>query len=107
MRSIHLVLIYCLFFFSGISALILQIAWMYQLSLIFGNASYATATTLATFFMGIAIGGWYWGNKSVKIKKPLFTYGLIEVGIAISGLLLLPAIEIYKGNYNLLYSVTG
>ncbi len=107
MRSIHLVLIYCLFFFSGISALILQIAWMYQLSLIFGNASYATATTLATFFMGIAIGGWYWGNKSVKIKKPLFTYGLIEIGIAISGLLLLPAIEIYKGNYNLLYSVTG
>lgn len=103
----QLIILYCLFFFSGISALIFQIAWMYHLGLIFGNTSYATATTLAAFFIGIGIGGWYWGKKSVKINQPLLAYGFIEIGIATTALLLLPAIDIYKNHYNLMVYFTG
>ena len=63
-----------LFFLSGAAGLILQVVWMYRLGLIFGNSSYATAATLAAFFLGLAIGGWYLGSASAKFNR-LRIYG--------------------------------
>jgi spermidine synthase len=88
-----------LFFLSGTAGLILQVVWMYRLGLIFGNAAYATAATLAAFFLGLAIGGWFLGNASAKFKRPLLAYGLIEIGIALTALLLIPGIEFYETHY--------
>jgi hypothetical protein len=45
-----------LFFFSGASALVYQVLWLRQLSLIFGVTIYAASTVLATFMTGLAIG---------------------------------------------------
>lgn len=92
-------LIALLFFISGIAGLTLQVVWMYKLGLIFGNASYATAATLTSFFLGLAIGGKYWGRKSSKATRPLRLYGLLELGIAFSALLVLPGIEFYQYLY--------
>jgi spermidine synthase len=88
-----------LFFFSGITGLILQVVWMYRLGLIFGNASYATAATLAAFFLGLAIGGWFLGSASTKFKKPLSAYGFIEIGIALTALLIIPGFDFYEKYY--------
>jgi spermidine synthase len=96
-----------LFFLSGTAGLILQVVWMYRLGLIFGNAAYATAATLAAFFLGLAIGGWFLGNASAKFKRPLFAYGLIEIGIALTALLLIPGIEFYETHYASLVTFTN
>tara|TARA_R110002049_G_scaffold135233_7_gene294784 strand:- start:4 stop:2538 length:2535 start_codon:yes stop_codon:yes gene_type:complete len=96
-----------LFFLSGASGLILQVVWMYRLGLIFGNAAYATAATLAAFFLGLAIGGWFLGNASAQFKRPLFAYGLMEIGIALTALLLIPGIEFYETHYASLVSLTN
>jgi spermidine synthase len=88
-----------LFFLSGAAGLILQVVWMYRLGLIFGNASYATAATLAAFFLGLAIGGWFLGNASAKFKRPLSAYGFMEIGIALTALLLIPGIDFYEAHY--------
>jgi spermidine synthase len=96
-----------LFFFSGATGLILQVVWMYRLGLVFGNAAYATSATLAAFFLGIALGGWYWGNTSAKFKRPLALYGLMEIGIAATALLWIPGIEFYKDHYASLLSLIG
>ena len=88
-----------LYFLSGVTGLVLQVVWLYRLGLVFGNAAYATAATLAAFFLGIAIGGWYIGNASTRFKRPLTGYGLMEIGIALTALLWLPAIGFYEAHY--------
>ena len=49
-----------LFFLSGAAALVYEVLWMKQLSLLFGNSAQAAAATLAAFFTGIAAGNAYW-----------------------------------------------
>lgn len=73
---------------------------MYKLGLIFGNASYATTATLTSFFLGLALGGKYWGSRSSKVIRPLRLYGLLELGIALSALLLIPGLEFYEDIYS-------
>jgi len=88
-----------LFFLSGASSLILQVVWMYRIGLIFGNASYATAATLAAFFLGLAIGGWFLGRACAKFSPPLTAFGFMEIGIALTALLLIPGIAFYETHY--------
>lgn len=88
------------FLLSGIAGLVMQVVWMYKLGLIFGNASYATAATLTSFFLGLALGGKYWGSRSSKVMRPLRLYGLIELSIALSALLLIPGLELYEDIYS-------
>ncbi len=88
-----------LFFLSGATGLILQVVWMYRLGLVFGNAAYATAATLAAFFLGLALGGWFWGKASARFKNPLTVYGLMEVGVALTALIWIPGLEFYETHY--------
>ncbi|MEQ9424089.1 MAG: fused MFS/spermidine synthase [Cyclobacteriaceae bacterium] len=88
-----------LFFLSGATSLTLQVIWMYRLGLIFGNAAYATAATLAAFFLGLSLGGWLSGRLSIRLKKPLTAYGLMEMGIALTALFLYPGLDFYETNY--------
>jgi len=105
--SKHFSILLLLFFLSGTAGLILQVVWMYRLGLIFGNAAYATAATLAAFFLGLAIGGWFLGNASAKFKRPLSAYGFMEIGIALTALLLIPGIEFYETHYASLVTLTN
>ena len=73
-------------FFSGFAGLVYQVLWMRQIGLLLGNTSHASAITLGTFFAGLAIGSFVWGNKSSITKNPLKVYGLLEVGIAVTAL---------------------
>ncbi|MEQ9287800.1 MAG: fused MFS/spermidine synthase [Cyclobacteriaceae bacterium] len=85
----------------------LQVVWMYRLGLVFGNAAYATAATLAAFFLGLAIGGWFWGNLSERFRHPLVVYGLMEIGVASTALLWIPGVEFYETNYSLVVTLLG
>ena len=76
---------------SGFACLIYQILWMRQTSLLFGSTSQATALTLAVFFGGLSVGGWYWGKRCQKISSPLRTYARLELGIAATGIVMLTA----------------
>jgi spermidine synthase len=102
--SKHFSVVIGLFFLSGAAGLILQVVWMYRLGLVFGNAAYATAATLAAFFLGLAIGGWVLGNASTKLKRPLRAYGLMEIGIALTALLFIPGLNFYENHYASLVS---
>jgi spermidine synthase len=78
----NFLLIIILFFFSGMSALIYEILWLKELGLLFGNASYAMATTLAAFFWGLAVGSYQWGKRVYTYNNPLKLYALLELGVA-------------------------
>lgn len=86
-RSIRL-LIYVLFFSSGATALVYEMAWARGLSLIFGSSIQAVSIVLASFMAGLALGGLYFGRRAAASHRPLRLYGLLECGIAISALLM-------------------
>jgi spermidine synthase len=83
-RCLHWAAVLLLFFLSGATALVYEVLWMKELGLLFGNTSYAAATTLAAFFLGMATGGWFWGQRAGRLKNPLSTYGLLELAVAVS-----------------------
>lgn len=81
---IQLVGTYLLFFLSGFSALIYEVAWMRVLGLILGNTNQAASCVLAAFLGGLALGAMLGGKLSDRLQKNhLAVYGLAELGIAL------------------------
>jgi spermidine synthase len=72
-----------LFFLSGVSGLIYEIAWVRQASLTFGVSIYAYSAILAAYMAGVALGSYIIGRRIDHDQRPLRTYALIEVGIAV------------------------
>ncbi len=89
-----------LFFASGATALVYQVAWLRSLLLVFGSTAFAVATILTSFMAGLAGGAYYVGRWIDRSPHPLAVYGLLEIGIGLYALavpLLLAALEpIYR-----------
>ena len=94
-----------LFFFSGAAALVYEVLWMKELSLLFGNSAQAAAATLAAFFAGIAAGNAYWGRRSAEIARPLRAYGLLELGVAASAVFYFGVLRAYDSIYGALFGL--
>jgi spermidine synthase len=80
-RPIQL-LVSLLFLLSGATALVYQITWVRNLTLIFGASFQATSIVLASFMAGLCLGGFFLGRYSGRVVRPLRTYALLEIGIA-------------------------
>ena len=81
-----------LFVLSGGSGLIYQVIWARQLQLAFGVTAFAISAVLAAFFLGLALGSMIGGRFCDRVRKPLVWYGVVEIGIGVSALLLTPAL---------------
>jgi len=67
---------------SGVSALIYQLIWIRLLGLVFGVSSFAVATVVAVFLLGLGLGSYYFGKWSERTGNPLRLYMYVELGIA-------------------------
>lgn len=81
-RSISLTL---LLFLSGSAALIYQVLWIRQLSLVVGVEVYSITVAVSAFFAGLAAGGALLGRMADRWKRPLLLYALLEAGVALAG----------------------
>lgn len=87
MRVIRAMLIPALLLFtSGSAALIYQVLWIKQLSLVVGIEVYAITTGISAFFAGLALGGLAFGRWADRLSRPVFLYGLLELLIAVLGI---------------------
>ena len=68
---------------SGAAALVYQVLWIKQLSLVVGVEVYAITTGISAFFAGLAIGGWLFGRWADRVAQPLLLYAGLEVLVAI------------------------
>ena len=91
--------LYLLFMASGATALVYQVVWVRQQSLVFGGSHLAVSTVLAVFMGGLALGGWFIGRRADRWSRPLRAYGLLELGIAASALLVHAALKAYPALY--------
>jgi predicted membrane-bound spermidine synthase/tetratricopeptide (TPR) repeat protein len=78
-------LVYLYFFISGITALVYEIIWTRQLTLVFGHTVYSVSIVLAAFMAGLGCGSYVWGqviDRAVAKQEktsPLLVYGRIEI----------------------------
>ena len=70
---------------SGAAALVYQVLWIKQLSLVVGVEVYAITTGISAFFAGLAIGGWLFGRWADRLQQPVLLYAGLEVLVAILG----------------------
>ncbi len=91
--------IHGLFLASGATALVYQVTWTRNLSLIFGASFEAISIVLGAFMGGLAAGGVFFGRRSARFGRPLRLYGLLEIGVAISALALPSAVDLVHSIY--------
>ncbi|MGE0581603.1 MAG: fused MFS/spermidine synthase [Steroidobacteraceae bacterium] len=80
------------FALSGLAALVYQTAWMREFALVFGTSELAVATVLAAYMGGLALGAGLVDRLLPRVTRPILTYALLELGIAIASVLLVPAL---------------
>ncbi len=91
--------VYSIFFLSGASALIYEVSWVRALILVFGGSHLAVTAVLSVFMAGLAIGGHLIGRRADGLDRPLRTYGILEIGIALAAGWFLLLMKIYPALY--------
>jgi len=74
-----------LLFASGTAALVYQVLWIKQLSLVAGIDVYTVTTGVSAFLGGLTIGGAVFGWWADRLARPLLLYAILEVSIAVLG----------------------
>ena len=81
------------FFASGAAGLLYEIVWSKQLAYVLGSSLHAVAAVVASFLGGLALGARVLGVPLARRGEGARMYALLEVGVAISGVLLLPLLR--------------
>jgi predicted membrane-bound spermidine synthase len=75
-----------IFVVSGFTSLIYESIWSHYLKLFLGHAAYAQTLVLVIFMGGMAIGSWLISRRSLRIRRLLLGYVIIEAIIGLCGL---------------------
>ena len=100
-------LLYAAILVSGFSALVYQLIWVRLLGLVFGVSSFAVATVVAVFLLGLGLGSYAFGRWSERTRNPLRLYMYVELGIAVSSIvsyLLIAHLPVYRYFHELAYN---
>jgi len=104
-RSSLLFVVYVISTLSGVAALMYEVIWFRSLSLVFGGAHLAVATTVSVFMLGISLGNWAAGKWMHLSKNLILIYCFLEVGIAFFAGLFLLLIKVYPQIYVVLAGI--
>jgi len=86
-----------MFLTSGATGLAYEVIWFKRFSHVWGSSSVAMASVVASFLAGLGIGAHVWGRFTDRLRRPLFWYGICEIGIAILAILIPWEIEQLTG----------
>ena len=103
-------LLFTAIFISGASALVYQLIWVRLLGLVFGVSSFAVATVVAVFLLGLGLGSYFFGRWSERARDPMRIYLFVELGIAATSLiayLVIETLPIYRYLYEYAYNNLG
>ena len=68
---------------TGFLALVYEICWMRQSTLILGSTTFAVSTVLAVFLGGLALGNYFFGRISKHHRQPMRLYANLEIGVGL------------------------
>ena len=95
------------FFASGAAGLLYEIVWSKQLAYVLGSSLHAVAAVVAAFLAGLAIGARVLGVPLARRGNGARTYALLEVGVALLGIALLPLLRASDPVIGELYRALG
>jgi spermidine synthase len=75
-----------LLFLSGVAALIYQVVWIKQLSLVVGVDVYAVTSGISAFFLGLGVGSYLFGRQADASARPFRLYAFLELGSGVLGI---------------------
>lgn len=81
------------FLFSGAAGLLYEVVWSKQLAYLLGGSLQSVATVVAAFLGGLALGARFLGGRLAERPGLARSYALLEVGVAVLGLALLPVLR--------------
>ncbi len=84
--SLEILIPSVLLFLSGGAALVYQVLWVKQLSLVVGVEVYAVTTGISAFFAGLALGGLVFGRWADRLRRPVRLYAALELAVALLGI---------------------
>lgn len=70
---------------SGAAALVYQVLWAKQLSIVVGIDVHAITIAISAFFAGLGLGGLLIGRLADRLTRPVRSYAALELGVAASG----------------------
>lgn len=97
------IIVFLLFFGSGVSGLVYEVVWTRHLTYLFGATLFAVATVLSAFMGGMALGSYVFGKIADRTKNNLRSYGYLQTGIGIAALLLPLLLKILNPVYKFAY----
>jgi spermidine synthase len=89
-----------LFVGSGCAALIYEVVWFQLLELVIGSSAVSMGVLLGTFMGGMCLGSLLLPHVIGPEAHPLRVYAWLELGIGVSGLLLLFGMPLVGGAYS-------
>ena len=78
---------------SGMAVMIYEVVWIRLLSIVLGSSTYSFSVMLAAFISGIALGSLLVTLLMSKIKNNFLVFSFLQIGIALSMILVLPFYE--------------
>ncbi|MGD9137634.1 MAG: fused MFS/spermidine synthase, partial [Desulfobacterales bacterium] len=94
-------------FLSGSNGLMMEIVFRRQLLLSIGVTHYSVGTVLTVFMAGLALGSFLFGRLADRFKYPILLYGILEIGVGLSGLLLIVIFPYFDPLYVKLHLFLG
>ena len=92
---------------SGFCALAYEVLWTRIMVFFLGSTTYAFATMLAAFLFGIALGSIVFARWVDRMKQPIAVFGVVQLGIGLFALILMPAFEELYGMTRAFQSTFG
>src|SRR3972149_3780344 len=92
-------LLLALFIGSGCAALIYEVVWFQLLGLVIGSSAISLGIILGTFMGGMFLGSLMISRFTSPNRHPLRVYALLELGIGISGVLVLVGVPLISRLY--------
>jgi spermidine synthase len=84
-RKSNTALFWLTIFCSGAAALVFQVLWIKELSLVVGVEIYSIGVAVSAFFAGLTVGSFVIGRWADRLHHPLRVYSLLELGVALFG----------------------
>lgn len=95
------------FFLSGMAALIYEVAWVRPIGFVYDSTIFVVSAITASLMGGLALGSLLAGRFLSRLKRPMYVYALMELGIGIYGILLIELVKLLPAVNEHLVTVTS
>lgn len=86
-------------FLTGLSSFIYEIVWIRMLSLVLGASTHSFEIMLASFILGLALGGLWIRNRVDQSADPVRLLGLVQLVMGVAAVATIP---VYNGAFDLM-----